>query len=223
VKITDAKTNNINNYKITYEALAREMYMVFFVPKSIPNKYMISAQYCKFDYGWKLTALEVEPYTINGMTAPELFEEAKVKLSKKYVIDAMNDIQNALLCAKPFEGWEYTKTTGMDTLHDDLIDILNKKYVYPFTLTQLSTRPQVFSITTQSTPEGVFPAIYYKSNIKLTNIAGLKKENEEIKKLIGKLMPGIDKEKKYVYYDVYNEWPRYDRSVDRYEIIDQPK
>ena len=51
----------------------------------------------------------------------------------------------------------------------------------------------------------------------------LKKENDEIKKVIGKLIPGIDQNKKYVYYDAFNEWPRSDRSVDRVDLIDKLK
>jgi hypothetical protein len=57
----------------------------------------------------------------------------------------------------------------------------------------------------------------------LKNIAGLQKENDEIKKVIGKVIPGIDKDKKFVYFDAFNEWPRFDRSVDRYEMIDKLK
>jgi hypothetical protein len=61
------------------------------------------------------------------------------------------------------------------------------------------------------------------STVKLKNTTGLQKENDDIKKVIGKVIPGIDKDKKFVYYDAFNEWPRYDRSVDRYEMIDKLK
>jgi hypothetical protein len=220
-KTIETKDRSINNYSLHYNADTREMYMAFFVPKSIPNKYMISAVYCKFNYGWKLTRLEVSPYTYNGKTAPELFEEAQKMYDKKYLLDALNDIQLAQTCANPYEGWQYQDESGMGDFHSKVIQEINKKYVYPFTLTQVPTRPRIFSISSQTTPEGVFPLVYYKSTVKLSDAAGLKKENDNIKKVIGKLIPGIDQDKKYVYYDAFNEWPRSDRSVDRVDLIDK--
>jgi hypothetical protein len=85
------------------------------------------------------------------------------------------------------------------------------------------THPRIFSISTQTTPDGVFPLVYYMSSIKLKDTAALRKENEIIKKVTGKVIPGIDKDKKYVFYDAYNEWPRSDRSVDRYDMTDKLK
>lgn len=222
-KTIETKDRNINNYFVRYGADTREMYMAFFIPKSIPNKYMISAVYCKFNYGWKLTRLEVSPYTYNGKTAPELFEEAKNKYDKKYLLDALNDIQLAQACANPYDGWHYQDESGWGDLHAKVIEEINKKYVYPLTLTQVPTHPRIFSVDTKITPEGVFPLVYYKSAIKLSDEAGLKKENDNIEKVIGKLIPGIDQNKKYVYYDAFNEWPRSDRSVDRVDFIDKLK
>ncbi len=90
-KIIESKNQSINNYSLHYYAETREMYMAFFVPKSIPNKYMISAVYCKFNYGWKLTRLEVSPYTYNGKTAPELyFEVAKKDVRQKLPFRCIN-------------------------------------------------------------------------------------------------------------------------------------
>lgn len=222
-KTIETKNRNINNYSLHYNADTREMYMAFFVPKSIPNKYMISAVYCKFNYGWKLTRLEVDPYTYNGKTAPELFEDAKEMYNKKYLLDALNDMQMAQTCARPYEGWRYADENEMDDLQAKIAKEINMKYVYPFTLTQVPTHPRIFSISTQTTPEGVFPLVYYMSKVKLTNTVALKQENDNIKKVIGKLIPGIDQNKKYVYYDAFNEWPRSDRSVDRVDLPDKLK
>jgi hypothetical protein len=212
-----------NSYTLDYTADAREMYIAFFVPKSIANKYMIQATYCKLDYGWKLTHLEVDPYAFNGKSAPELFEKAKEMYGKKYLLDAVNDIQMARTCATPCEGWKYRDESQMAAFYSTLIDKANMKMVYPFTLSEVPTRPRIFSISTITTPEGVFPQVFYMSTVKLSDASGLKKENENIKKVIGKAIPGIDQDKKYVYYDAFNEWPRSDRSVDRVDLIDKLK
>lgn len=219
----ETKNQGINNHNLKYSAATREMYIAFFIPRSIPNKYMISAIYCKYNYGWKLNYLELNPYTLNGKTAPELFDMAKKMYAQKYLLDAVNTMELAKVCSRPYERWEYPEEAGMSDLYSKAIAEINMKYVYPFTLNQVPTRPKIFSISTQTTPEGVFPLVYYKSAIKLTDTAALRKENDNIKKVIGKLIPGIDKDKKYVFYNAYNEWPRSDRSVDRYDIVDKLK
>src|ERR1700744_3055134 len=165
------KDASINAYFLNYTAETREMYIAFFIPKSIPNKYMISAFYSKYSYGWKLNDLEVYPYALNGKTAPELFKEAKEMYAKKYLIDALNNVQLAQTCARPYNGWQYDDNGEMGEFQAEVIKEINTKYVYPFTLTQVPTRPRIFSISTQTTPEGVFPLVYYMSTIKLTNTA----------------------------------------------------
>ena len=56
LKVTN---KGINNYEYSYAVNTAEQYIVFFVPKSIPNQYMITAEFCKFDYGWKLSKLDL--------------------------------------------------------------------------------------------------------------------------------------------------------------------
>ncbi|MDB5152567.1 MAG: hypothetical protein JWR54_1318 [Mucilaginibacter sp.] len=222
-KSIETNISGINNYTLNYNADTREMYMAFFIPKSIPNKYMISAIYCKYDYGWKLSHLELNPYTLNGKTAPELFDMAKEMYDKKYLLDALSSVELARVCANPYEGWKYPDETEMNSFYSKVINEINTKYRYPFTLKQVPTHPRIFSISTQTTPDGVFPLVYYMSSIKLKDTTALRKENEIIKKVIGKVIPGIDKDKKYVFYDAYNEWPRSDKSVDRYDMPDKLK
>jgi hypothetical protein len=222
-KTLEAKTPGINNYIVNYNAETREMYIAFFIPKSILNKYMISAVYCKYDYGWKLSYLEADPYAENGQTAPELFDKAKEMYDKKYLFDALNNMQLSRVCASPFEGWKYPDETEMSDFYAKVIAEVKMKYVYPFTIKQVPTHPQIFSISTQTTTDGVFPLVYYMSTVKLSDTSGLRKENENIKKVIGDVIPGIDKDKKYIFYDAFNEWPRSDRSVDRYDMPDKLK
>jgi hypothetical protein len=222
-KTLESADEGINNYSFKYTADTREMYIAFFVPKDIANKYLISAVYCKYEYGWKISQLEVNPYTLNSKTAPELLDDAKDLYAKKYLLDALNNLKMAQECIVPVYGWKYP---GEDEIHDlelKVVGQINKKYVYPFTVTQVPTRPRIFGISTQKTADGVYPVVSYLSTVKLKDVKGLQKENDNIKKVIGKIVPGIDQNKKYVYYDAFNEWPKYDRSVDRYEMVDKLK
>jgi hypothetical protein len=222
-KTIQSLDEGIKNYSVGYQADTREMYFAFFVPKDIPNKYLISVIYNKYDYGWKINHLEVSQFTFNGKTAPELLDLAKDMYAKKYYLDALSNSQLAQLCAVPCEGWNYPDKDEIHNFEVRTIDDINKKYVFPFSVTQIPTRPLIFSVTTQQTSEGSYPVVYYRSTVKLKDVKGLQKENDNLKKVIGKIIPGIDLNKKYVYYDAFNEFPKYDRSVDRYEMIDKLK
>lgn len=222
-KTIQSQNEGIKNYSVGYQPETREMYFAFFVPKDIPNKYLLSVIYSKYDYGWKISHLEVSPFTFNGKTAPELFDLAKEMYAKKYLLDALTDAQLAQSCAVPCDGWSYPDEIDIHNFGAKVIEEINKKYVFPFTVSQIPTRPLIFSVTTLQTREGSYPAVYYKSTIKLKDVKGLQQENDNLKKVIGKIIPGIDQNKKYVYYYAFNEFPKYSTSVDRYEMIDKLK
>jgi len=77
------KDGSVNRYALVYPYEAKEMYMAYFIPEKSANKYMLSLVYAKLNYGWKIVKMELEPYTINGKTAPELFNMAKEQYAKK--------------------------------------------------------------------------------------------------------------------------------------------
>src|ERR1700754_1210649 len=81
---------NINSNSVIYQGITHQMYLAFFAPKNkaIANQDLITAVYCKYDYGWKLSDLDVYPYKINGKTAPELYLQAKESYNKNYLMDA---------------------------------------------------------------------------------------------------------------------------------------
>ena len=67
-KVIKTGNHGINDYQYKYDAITPEMYIVLLVPKSIPNQWMITAEFSKLDYGWKLTKLDLGQYAINGKT-----------------------------------------------------------------------------------------------------------------------------------------------------------
>lgn len=220
LKVTN---RGVNNYTLYYTATTREMYIVFFVPKTNANRYMVTALYRKFNYGWKVDQLEVSRYTTNGLTAPELYKLAKEDYARHYLVDALNNAAEARNCASPFNGWHYPDNDSINAFYGAMLNKANATYRFPYVLTGIKTHPKIFSLNEQTTPEGVFPAIYYRSSIKLADTTALKAENESVQKVIGKIMPGIDRDKKYIFYSIFNELPRWDESVDRYNIREKLK
>lgn len=222
IQTINAANLGINNYTLNYEAVTEEMYIVLFTPKTGLNKYMISVGYAKYDYGWRICSLGVEPYTAEGKTAPELFKDAKTQYNKGYLADAVNTMTLALDCLHPGQQmWQYPGDHDMRMFYITTSDEANNKYKFPLVMKQIPTQPQIFRITTQAMPEGTFPTIYYQSKINLKDTNAIKREHEDVKKVIGSIIPGIDKEKKYVLYSVFNKKPESKKTVPSFDITDK--
>ncbi|MEO6851343.1 MAG: hypothetical protein ABI203_03630 [Mucilaginibacter sp.] len=220
IKVTD---RGINNYDLHYDTLTHEIYIVHFIPKKNAVRYMITAVYGKYDYGWKVNKFDLNKYAINGKTAPELFKLAKERYAKNYLVDADDIMGQAIDCARPENEWKYKEEKEISAFSNKLDGKVNKKYNFPYTITQVRTQPEIFRVENQKTPDGVFPMIYYLSDIKLADTIALKKENKSIQKVIGTVMPGIDKDKKCVLYSVFGLMPDGTRgkSFDHFDITDR--
>lgn len=194
-----------NSYELTYQPTTREMYMAFYIIKDGINQWLLSAIYNKLDYGWKLCELELNPYTISGKTAPELYDLAKKQYAKKYLIDAVNTMNLSRSCSLPNVMWSYKQQTEMNNFYTRIIDEAEKTYSFPVVIKEVATQPKIFRVFNQSIAEGTFPEIYYLSSIDLKDTVAIKKENDEVQKVIGKILPGIDQDKKYLLYSVFSE------------------
>jgi len=203
VKIPETKLG-INNYDLTFNRGAKEMYVAFFTPKTAPQKWLITAYIYKFDYGWKVNALEIKPYAENGKTAPELMQQAQELTKKSYWLDASNTASYAVKCIRPAGCWKYENEEAIIHNNTAALMAVSSHCNLPIVVKQIPTQPHIWRVTIERTPEGAFPNINYVSNIKLYDTDALKKENDAVQKIIGKLIPGVDKDKKYIYYTVNN-------------------
>jgi hypothetical protein len=211
----------LNAYSLTFQNPAHEMYISMFLPKDGENKYLISVVYSKLNYGWRITGLEAEPYSFNGETCPELFNRAKTAYNKGYLIDAVNTTALAVTCRQPISVWQYAVQDSIGDFYTRILALANEKYRFPYVLNELPTKPRIFRVFNQTDGRGSFPMVHYLTSIPLKDTIALKKENAQIRKIIGKIMPGIDKDKKYVLYSAFNEKPVSYREVDRFEMTDK--
>jgi hypothetical protein len=210
----------INDYNVCYVGIAKEMYIAFFTLGTANDQSIITAVYGKYDYGWKLNELDLNQYTINGKTASEFFKLANEKINKNQLVDAMVTMELASNCLRPSDIWKYHNDREILTSYGKLMNVANEQYHFPFTLTQVSTAPKIFRIFNQTIPQGTYPMIYYLTKINLNDTTKLKEENANIKKEIGKVMPGIDNDKNYVLYAAFNELPAVGKTVAHYDMTD---
>ena len=209
-----------NAYKLLFTGKAGETYVALFLPKAGSHKYLISIEYYKYEYGWKVCSLDLGQYSINNKTAPEYYEMAKQEFAQNYLANAVFDLQMADACLRPSEIWQYPATTKIANHYGDIINKVNAMYKFPLVLEQVPTHPKIFSIMDRTINGETYPAVFYISTIKLADTIGLRKENENIKKVIGTLIPGIDKDKKALVYSAYNEMPSAEKAVDYFDMID---
>jgi hypothetical protein len=216
----DAKGDDAYTLKYN-QSITQENYVAFLIPKNGADKWMITAIYGKYNYGWKLNKLDFGQYAVNGKNAPELYKQAKEKYGKGYLIDAVNDMAGAEKCFRPSTQWQYAKEAEMNQYFFKAVQLVNEKYTFPYPLKQVSTQPKIFRILTEKRPEGTFPMIYYLTSVSIKDTVALKKENEQIKKVIGKVLPGIDKDKKIVLYTAFSGLPGPKKTVQQFQITDK--
>jgi len=217
----NAVPKGTNAHKLIYSGTTHEMYIAFFVNEAAKDKWMITVTYSKYNYGWKLSDLDFAMYTINGKTAPELFEQAKESYAKNYLVEATNTMQLAGTLLRPSQAWVYNNEKDISEFYAKLVSEANAKYKFPMVLEQVPTHPHIFRVFTTEFNKCYYPQIDYLSSIKLDDTVALKNENEQVKKEISKIFPGVDKGKDYVLYSIFNEMPSSTKSVDRFNINDK--
>jgi hypothetical protein len=177
--------------------------------------------YAKYSYGWKICFMDMQPYGFNGKNAQELFEVAKDQYSKGQLIDALNNINLAIISLRPNEIWVYDNEPEVYRFYNKVTADANKAYKFPTPVDDLLSRPYIVSINNKTTREGSFPQITYVTKVKLKDTAAIKAENLLIRKALGKLMPGIDKNNQYIYYLAYNQQPTSENYQARYDMVDK--
>lgn len=218
--VINANATGDDAYTLKYnQSSTKENYVAFLVvPKDAANKWLITAIYGKYNYGWKLNKFDIARYAINGKNAPELYKLAKEKYTKGYWADAANDMTFAQKCFRPSGQWQYAKETEMNQFLYKALQQAYSKYTFPLTIAQVPTKPKIFRVSTEDNAEGNFPVISYVTSINMKDTIALKKENEAVKKVIGKVISGIDKDKKYVLYAAFNGVPKGRKKVQQYSF-----
>ena len=67
--------------------------------------------------------------------------------------------------------------------------------------------------------EGLFPVFTYLTKFSLRDSSSLLKENNEMQLNIGKLFPGIRKNNKYIFFQVYHDAPGKEKPGDHIEFV----
>ena len=208
------------DYKIKFPVLTKETYISLLVNNGSHKSQLLTCIYGKFGSEWKLTVLRVGDYSFFGKTAIDFYKQAKINYEQGKLIDAANDIMMARKTARPADdNFHYQNEEKMSAFADKILQEANAKFLFPIKVGQIKTNPQILNFSPTPMTEGIFPTVAYLSQINLKDTVALKKENDELQKMIGILLPGIDKGKKYVFFRAYNEVSGGKISNDSYGFI----
>lgn len=210
------------DYTIHYQALNKEMYVSLLIPNGLENEMLIMAIYGKYGNDWKINILQFGQYSLFSKIAPDYYKLAKESYDKSYLIDAVNNVGLAKLCLRPAnQFFQYRKEKEINEFYDKIMKEVNSTYQFPLTLDNIESKPKVFRIFPEMIDEGFFPMVYYLTNINLEDTIALEKENVQVKKEVSRIFPGIDQDKKFVFYWAFNELPDGERIVEHYGYVDQ--
>lgn len=219
-----AKSSNhgMNSYFLNYPTAMPETYIALYEVNDKKDKWLLSAIYYKYNYGWKLNEIEISQLTVQGKTAPELYQIAKAEYAKGYLVNALNTMDQSRSCSLPSVMWRYNNQEEIDRFYSKVSEEARNRYKFPVVLTQIPTKPYIIRIFNQNRDEGNFPTIYYVSKINLNDTNAVKKEHEAVKAAIGQVMPGIDKGRKDLYYTVFNGMPNWkSKNIKHFDIVDR--
>jgi len=208
------------DYKVNFEVMNKETFVSLILNEGISSTTLLTCIYGKYGDDWKLNILQIGPYSIFGKNAVDFYKQAKADYEKGNLIDAADDIAMVQQTAAPAnEIFQYQKDEEMKTFATKVYTEANKIFHLPLKVEAINTNPKIYNISPQVMNEGIFPMVTYISKINLKDTVSLKNENEELKKIIGTLFPGVDKDKKYVFFQVYNEIPTGKTPIEHYGFV----
>jgi hypothetical protein len=155
---------------------------------------------------------------MDGKTGPELYQAGKDAYNHKYLVEAESLLSLAVACYTPADIWQYPGVDSLKALADKLNEETDNKYHFPIVLAGVPSGPRIERVYMLRNDQGTFPTVYYMTHYNIADTNAVKKENRQIQKNLGKLMPGLGRDFKYVLYSAYNKLPSSYESVDHFEM-----
>lgn len=171
------------------------------------NSYMLICVYAKESGKWRLTGLNCGIYKIRGMTAIDMYLQAKNLSSRGYIIPASLYLNMANELLKPCGFFQYEKENEIKEYSKSLYTKIKNQYKFPVTLKTVDTSPSIYGIKVDNVTEGFVAIINYKSKTSLNDAKALKKEAEAMTKEIDKEFPGLSSSFPYLCYKAFAEFP----------------
>ncbi len=205
IKIADGK--NEDAFKINLNALTKETYISMLQLNDSNYSEILTLVYGHYKTGWKINILQIGGYSIKGKNCQDFYKDARRLYVDHDLTDALLTMTLSDMDSKLFPGFKFDNEEEMKAFHDKLQDSINRKYPLPYTLAQVSTKPQIFRVRYELVNDGWYLMISYLTKTPISDTLSLKKENNEIQKNITDEFAGVYEHNKLIVYKAFNEFP----------------
>jgi hypothetical protein len=199
-------TKGEKSYKFNFDGTGGESYISMLLHDEDDGQLLITCIFLKVKDQWKLNAFRIGRYSFFGNTAIDIYNQAKNAYEKGDVMDAANLITLAKQPLTPaFQFFQYNKDREIRAFAVKVLNEIDTTFRFPNMIGELKTEPTLYNIRPLPMMEGIFPVVTYGTKINLADTVAVKKENDELQKLIGQLFPGIEKNNKFIFFQAYQQ------------------
>jgi hypothetical protein len=203
--VISSPTVDSNAYTLNYQSITNETYISLLTASSIDGEFLILIIYGKYKNQWKINFLNIGQYSFFGMNAIDYYKLSKSKYLENDLVDAEMFISVSNLCIKPGkEVFHFNNETEVMSLKKSIDDDFATNFKFPMQVDALPKSPKIIRVYPYAIPEGFFPMIEYQSYIDIKDTLKLTDENMKLRTKVGQIFPGIDKDKKYIFYRACN-------------------
>lgn len=219
VSTLESDPSTANGYLFRFTPLNTQTYVSLLISDEETEKPLITAVYGKYASGWQLNILQFGLYMINEKTAVDWYQNAKENHAKGNLLDAALNLSLALQLTQPSaQNFAYQQSGEIREFYQEVTEQRKERFLFPMTVSAVVSEPQILEVNFMKTVEGIFPMIHYQSKIDLLDSAGLQTENQLLHQEIGTLFQGIDQNKEYLLYKIYNDLPTDGKGVATFVI-----
>lgn len=156
---------------------------------------------------WKVHGMRTGVYKILGRDAITWYRMAEDLYVKGAEVDAYLKHSIALLLINPVAEYaHYHKERDMLDLKTDLLGRIENEYVFPAAATYATGEPEVFNIASRFYNGDLYPVIFVKTSIPLSDTAAISRQCDEIHAGLDRLYNKLNRNE-HLLYDVYNNIP----------------
>ena len=194
-------TGNLHDYQLTYDSHNKEMYVITSSFEDSVYQKSFTFVYAKQGNRWKLNNLQAGVLKITRKDAIDWYQQAKTEYKKGYLMDAMCHVNLATRILNPANHmWQYNKGKEIQLFERQITKQIYSKYHFPFTVTDVPSKPVIYRVYSEVAPNACFPLVIYTTSVDLNDMSALGNECKAIHKSIGTLFHGLDTNNDMILY-----------------------
>lgn len=202
----EPETASPHDYTLHFKAMESEVYAIagrFLHPE---REFALVTFYGKQEGSWKLYNIQFGPITVGGKDAWGWHEASQGRFEEGHILDATFDADKALQCMRPGNAqWEYSRQQEIIDWQKEVLAKANEAYPMPMSVDYVESEPSILQIYPQRVDAGLTPVVVVLTT--LDDPSAVAEECVRIHEGIQGLFPGIDQNRDFITYAVYQDQP----------------